>query len=68
LEEAERSPTKQRLRRCGNGETKVPSRALIFCFFYIKVKERKIGIYTITYFTFALADENELKTSGAVPE
>ena len=46
LEEAERSPTKQRLRRCGNGETKVTSRALIFCFFYIKVKERKIGIYS----------------------
>jgi hypothetical protein len=39
LEEAERSPTKQRLRRCGNGETKVASRALIFCFFFTCVEE-----------------------------
>jgi hypothetical protein len=49
LEEAERSPTKQRLRRCGNDETKVASRAFRlrrsfsegadFCFFFTCVEE-----------------------------
>jgi hypothetical protein len=43
LEEAVRSPTKQRVRRCGNGEAKEASRALIFCFFCIKTKDKYLN-------------------------
>ena len=56
LEEAERSPTKQRLRRCGNGETKVASRALIFCFFCIKTKEKYLNKDFSPYFFTAPFD------------
>jgi len=62
LEEAVRSPTKQKLRRCGNGEAKEASRALIFCFFFTCVEELetsrqkkgKESIYFIKYSTFYL--------------